>query len=69
MLLTSTKKREISAFFPGGGAFDHKSIINGGAFNRQSCPKGGEFDHKSFKSSNARGVAWEGCLSFDLIDA
>ena len=41
-------------FSPGVGAFDHKSIINGGAFDQQSCPGGGEFDHKKFKSSNAR---------------
>ena len=42
---------------PGVGAFDHKSTINGVAFDRQSCPGGGKFDHKNFKTSNARGVA------------
>ena len=53
------------------GAFDHKSIINGRAFDRQSCPGGGEFDHKNFKFKKFKcpGVARGGCLSFDLIDA
>ena len=34
---------------PGMGGFDHKSIINGGAFDWHSCPGVGEFDHKHSK--------------------
>ena len=57
---------------PGMEAFDHKSIINGGAFDWQSCPGGGNLTIKISKvqmPEGCPGVGGGDCLSFDLIDA